>query len=64
MSEFEKLADQCVARGYYPWMRRDAKNWTCELRCGVDVMPTNISRPRAVAATAVEALVAAMEKIA
>lgn len=64
MDELENLVDRCVAKGYHPTLRRHPTKWECELNCGVDTLSTEKPRPLAYGATAVEALKAAMLKVA
>lgn len=69
MDAFEELSERLKQQGYWVHLSRRADTakgdpaWECELRCGVDVMEANLSRPRAYGPTAYEALEDAVLKI-
>lgn len=63
MDKFEEQCEKLQRLGYWVHLNKITEGWECELGCGVDVMESNLTRPRAWGQTAMEALAAAVLKI-
>lgn len=58
--DLDTLAADLHRDGYCIWLRFDGEEFAVDLLCGVDVLPGYLPRPRGRAATAQEAVAAAM----
>jgi hypothetical protein len=63
MDDFEKRCRALFDEGWTPHFKMIVGGkWECSLECGVDVLPPNIPRPRAITETQRDGLYAVIEQ--